>query len=298
MAEKNNYIHNSQQKDFIRDKWIEFARETYGSAEHDFGILTFPAEAMQDLHHFKKNGFIDWEEVESESEDGTHNYKITKGNIRCFEKKTSIYQLIHRKLIQAKVNNEDFCAYVVANYTRIMGGSDKTFPMDVINLDFEGRLYPNSTYPFDNTVKCIFEFQKKHKRDFSLFITWPVVEDQDMNEYKELLNNVIESNLEDPSALNFKKSFEKEIGTIKKLHYERKSVIGVTKIIIKKASQNLFMLRKKEFYVYGGGEGKQRMLSLLFNFKYDGKNGKENIIYSNDVGSSMLEVVDINKLKK
>ena len=298
MAAKKDYIHNSKQKDFIRDKWIEFAKDTYGSSDHDFGILTFPAEAMQDLHLFKKNGFIDWEEVESESADGTHNYKITKGNIRCFEKKTSIYQILHGKLIEAKVNNDDFCAYVVANYQRIMGGSDKTFPMDVINLDFEGRLYPNSTYPFDNTIKCIFEFQKKHKRNFSLFITWPVVEDNDMTEYKELLTNVIESNLEDPSALDFKKSFEEEIGGIDKLHYERKSVIGVTKVVIKKASQNLYTLGKKEFYVYGGVDEKQRMLSLLFNFKYDGRTGKENIFYSQDVASSMLPVVDINKSKK
>lgn len=296
MAKAKIYKHNSEPKNFIRDKWIEFAHEIYEDASHDFGILTFPAEAMQDLHLFKAKGFIDWEEVETESADGTYNYKITKGNVRCFEKQTSIYNTLSQKLILAKVNNDDFCAYIVANYVKIMGGSDKTFPVDVVNLDFEGRLYPNSKYPLDNTVKCIFEFQKKHKRNFSLFITWPVVEDEDMVEYKELLNNVIESNLEDPSAINFKNAFDDIIGSIEDLEYERKSVIGVTKVIIKKASQNLFTLKKNEFYVYGDGKSRQRMLSILLNFSYDGRNGKENIIYSNDVANSMLPIVDISNL--
>lgn len=296
MSKEYIYKFNSTPKNFIREKWVEFATETFEDASHDFGILTFPAEAMQDLHLFKKRGFIDWEEVETESADGTFNYRITKGNIRCFEKQTSIYKSLSQRLILAKVNNSDFCAYIVANYVKIMGGSDKTFPVDVVNLDFEGRLYYNLRYPLDNTIKCIFEFQKKHKRNFSFFITWPVVEQQDMEEYKDLLNSVIEANLEDPSALSFKDSFENIIGTIHDLDYERKSVIGVTKVIIKKASQNLFTLTKNEFYVYGHGDGigKQRMLSILLNFKYDGRNGKENIIYANDVASAMINIIDLN----
>jgi hypothetical protein len=131
---------------------------------------------------------------ETESEDGTYNYKITKGNVPCFEKSAPIFQVLNRKLINAKVKRDDFIAYIEANFTRILGGRDKTFPVDVVNLDFEGRLYPNSRYPFDNTVKYNFELQKKHKRDFSFFITWPVVEDHDLIEFKELLENVIESN--------------------------------------------------------------------------------------------------------
>lgn len=155
------YIHNSPQKDFIRNKWIEFAKEIYNGKDHAFGIITFPAEGMQDLYLFKQEGLIDWQEVETTSKDGQRNYKIVKGNVRCFEKKTSIFNILTEKLIEAKVNNDDFCAYVVSNYSRIMGGSDKTFPVDVVNLDFEARLYPNNKYPIDSTVKCIFEFQKK-----------------------------------------------------------------------------------------------------------------------------------------
>jgi len=293
MAEKKVYRHNSQPKDYIRNKWIEFASEIYANKDHEFGILTFPAEAMQDLHLFKEKGFIDWEEVETESADGTHNYKVVKGNVRCFEKKTSIYKVLNRKLISAKVCNEDFCSYIVTNYPKILRGNDRTFPVDVVNLDFEGRLYPNSTYPFDVTIKCVFEFQKQHRRDFSLFVTWPVVENEDLKEYKDLLHNVIESNLADPSALTFKKSFEESVGGIDKLEYERKSIIGVTKVIIKKASQNLFAIDKCEYYAYGGND-RQRMLSLMFNFKYEGKAGRENILYSIDVINAMLNVTEIN----
>lgn len=292
------YRHNSHPKDFVRTKWIEFAKDIYDGAAHDFGIITFPAEAMQDLRLFREEGFIEWEEVETESADGTPNYRVTRGNVRCFEQKPSIYKILNQKLIEAKVNQENFCNYVIDKYPQIMSGKDKTFPVDVINLDFESRLHATSNrYPFDITLKCIFEFQKKHKRNFSLFLTWPVVEEQDVAEYKQLLQDIIESNLADPSAANFKTSFEEKIGGIENLEYENKSVIGVTKLVIKKASQNLFTLRKNAFYVYGGGE-RQRMISLLFNFKFDGKAGRENIIYSNDVVHSLTGVTDISHLRR
>lgn len=292
MMAEGIYLHNSRHKEFIRDRWIEFARNIYDKG-HDFGILTFPAEEMQDLHLFKEHGFIDWEEVETESPDGTPNYKLIKGKVRCFEKKTSIYNALSQRLIEAKVNNDDFCAFVNSKYTEIMGGRDKTFPVDVINLDFEGRLYTNTKYPFDNTIKCIFEFQKKHKRNFSLFLTWPIVEAQDLIEYKSLLHDIIESNLEDPSAIAFREIFNNDIGSIDRLEYDRKSVIGVTKLVIKKASQNLYALSEKEFYIYGGGE-RQRMLSLLFNFRYDGRVGRENIIYANDVSNALSNITEVN----
>lgn len=144
---------------------------------------------------------------------------------------------------------------------------------------------------------AFLNFKKKHKRDIALFLTWPVVENDDITEYKNLLHSVIETNLDDPSALKFKESFEEKIGTIDSLEYERKSVIGVAKIIIKKASQNLYTLSKAEFYVYGG-TGQQRMISLLYNFKYSDKMGHENIIYSKDVVNSLVDVVDIDKIIK
>ena len=291
------YVNNSAQKEFVRDQWVEFAKEIYEGKEHDFGIVTFPAEGMQDLHLFKERGLIDWEIVETESSPGNPNFKITKGNVRCFETKTSIYNKISEKLISAKVNNTDFCAYVNAQYTRIINGSDKTFPVDVVNLDFEARLYSNLKYPIDSTIKNIFEFQKKHKRDFSLFLTWSIEEAADLQEFKELIKDVIARNLEDPSAIKFKSSFNKEFKGVDELHYERKSAIGVSKVVIKKASHHLYKLTRNAFYVYGGNP-RSRMISLLFNFTYDGSTGKENILYSNDVASSLLEVVDINKIPK
>ena len=290
---KHIYLNNSKQKDFIRNKWIQFAEEIYKEVNHDFGILTFPAEEMQDLRLFKEKGFIDWEEVETESADGTLNYRITKGKIRCFEKKSSVQRYLNQRLIQAKIEG-DFCPYIAANYSKIMSGKDKTFPVDVVNLDFDGRLQSNQKYPFEATIECIFEFQRKHKQNFSLFLTWPSTEDEDMIEYKELLENIIESNLSDPSAESFKQSFERSFRTIKDLKYERKSIIGIAKIIIKKASHSLYSLRKSEFFVYGGNEQRKRMISLMFNFYFDGGSGREHILYSKNVGIAMIEAIDVN----
>ena len=249
---------------------------------------------MQDLHLFREEGFIDWEEVETESTDGTSNYRIIKGKVRCFEKNNTIQRYLNQRLIEAKVEG-DFCPYIAANYSKIISGKDKTFPVDVVNLDFDGRLQPNSKYPLETTIKYIFEFQRKHKKNFSLFLTWPLTEKEDMTDYKDLLKNVIESNLVDPSSQTFKASFEISIGSVENLHYERKSVIGVSKIVIKKASQNLYNLNRSEFFVYGGLEKeRKRMISLLFNFIFEGKDGRENIIYSQNIITSMLDVVDIN----
>ncbi|MFI5151324.1 MAG: hypothetical protein ACHQRM_16455 [Bacteroidia bacterium] len=291
---EGKYLNNSAQKDYIRNKWVAFAKEIFTDPDRDFSILTFPAEAMQDLHLFKEEGLINWEEAESKSLDGSPNLRITKGNVRCFEKNPTIQRKLSQKLIEAKVEG-DFSPYIAANYSPILSGRNKTFPVDVVNLDFDGRLQPSNKYPFDATIKCIFEFQKNHSRNFSLFLTWPVAEGEDLDEYKELINNVIESNLDDPSAVNFKTSFEADLGAIGNLQYEQKSIIGVAKIVIKKASQNLYTLHKNEFFVYGGeAEGRKRMISLLFNFKYDGRAGRENIIYANDVIRSLNNILDIN----
>lgn len=296
MPENNTYINNSPQKNFVRGKWVEFAKEIFTDKDRDIGILTFPAEAMQDLFLFKDEGLIDWEEVESQSGDGSHNLRIIKGNLRCFEKKPNIQRKLTTRLIEAKVEG-DFPPYIASNYSTILSGRNKTFPVDVVNLDFDGRLQSNIKYPFDTTIKYIFEFQGKYQRSFSLFLTWPVSEGEDFEEFKRMLHGVIETNLDDPSAVGFKNAFEKHIGKIDNLEYERKSIIGVTKIILKKASQNLFTVAKREFYTYGGvDKNRKRMISLLFNFTYDGRVGRENIIYSSDVVNALANIIDINQV--
>lgn len=294
---KKVYKNNSGPKDFVRSRWVDFAKEIFSDQERDFGILTFPAEEMQDLILFKDEGFIDWEEAESKSSDGTPNLRITKGNLRCFEKNSMIQRKLSEKLIEAKVES-DFIPYIAANYSLIISGRNKTFPVDVVNLDFDGRMQANPKYPFDNTIKSVFEFQKNYGRNFSLFLTWPVAEGEDLSEYKTLLHDVIVGNLNDPAATAFKASFEASVGAIDRINYEQKSIIGVTKVVIKKASQNLFTLSRHEFYVYGDEElsvgGRKRMISLLFNFTYEGKAGTENIIYAKDVVNAMSDIKDIS----
>lgn len=293
MSESEIYIHNSPQKEFIRKKWIEYANLIHSKTD-EFGILTFPAKEMQDLYLFKEEGFIDREEVETKASDGTYNLKITKGKVRCFEKDINIQNYLRTKLTQAKVEG-DISAYLRTNYGSITSKKDKTFPVDVVNLDFDKRLQPNTKYPFDETIEYIFKFQKNYTKNFSLFLTWPSTETEDIEEYKNLLVSTINANLTDPSASNFTSSFLKSIGSIDKLDYEKKSVIGISKIVIKKASQNLYVLNKNEFFVYGGeSKDRKRMISLLFSFKYDGNTGTENTIYSQNVANALSRIIDIN----
>ena len=286
MSDNQTYIHNSNHKEFIRDKWVEFIQEGIDH-EDGIGIITFPAEEMQDLQLFKQKGLIDWEQNE------TGNLTIIKGKIICFEKSTKIYRTLRTKLVNAEVENTEIGAYLRQKNSGIISGSNtKIFPVDAINLDYDGNIYRGSV-PLQERIEYVFKFQAVHNKSFSFFITWPCTEEDDLDEYKNLLKNVISSNLNDPSALQFKEEFESKIGAIEDLNYDQLSLVGLTKIILKKASNNLYQLNKHELYIYGEDD-RRKMYSVLFNFKYTNDKA-ENLIYSEDVVKSLSEINTLQK---
>lgn len=274
------YLNNSKHKELIRDKWVEFIQEG-GVTENGIGILTFPAEEMQDLHLFKKNGLIDWEENE------TGSYTITKGKVICFEKSSKIFRALSTKLVNAVVESQEIGSHLRQKYDGIMKGNQRIFPLDAINLDYDGNISKNKV-PIEEKIDLIFKFQAIHRKNFSLFLTWPSTETEDEEAYKTLLKETIKNNLKDPTAVAFKEVFEKKFNEIEDLDYDNLSLIGLTKIILKKASNNKFKLVKNELFIYGE-DGRKKMYSVMYNFEYD-EHKADYLIYSEHVAFSLTEI--------
>ncbi|WP_299122999.1 hypothetical protein [uncultured Winogradskyella sp.] len=275
-----DYLHNSAHKNFIRNKWVEFIQDVLTENE-ELGIITFPAEEMQDLILFKETGLIDWEETE------TGGFNITKGKVICFEKNTTIFMKLRTKLIGAVVETTEIGAYLRINHHRIMSGNQGVFPVNAINLDYDGNLSLNKV-PIQEKIDLIFKFQAYHTQNFSLFITWPETETEDTADYKALLRQTIANNLEDPSATSFRDRFLENY-ELEELNYDNLSIIGLTKLIFRNSSNTYFKLVKHEFYVYGGN-GRRKMYSILLNFEFIGNGTSQNTIYSQDVASALSEI--------
>ena len=280
------YIHNSSHKEFIRDKWVEFIQDIIGEDE-ELGIITFPAEEMQDLLLLKERGLLDWEVNE------TGNFTITKGKIICFEKSTKIYMKLHTKLVGAVVESTEIGSYFRMKYHSIMNGNATVFPVTAINLDYDGNLSKNKV-PIQEKIDLIFKFQGAHTKNFSLFMTWPDTENEDTAEYKTLLRQTIVNNLADPSATTFRDSFLENYN-LDELNYDDLSIIGLTKLIFRNSSNAYYKLIKHEFYIYGE-IGRKKMYSILLNFEYIGNGTSQNTIYSQDVVSALTEIFTLKNI--
>ncbi|WP_346316533.1 hypothetical protein [Chitinophaga sp. YIM B06452] len=285
MTKQPVYLHNSSHKDFIREKWIEFAQEML-TAGGNLSLITFPAEEMQDLHLFATKGLIEWEQTE------TGGYKIKKGKVTCFEKSDKIWMKLSKKLINATVEKEEIGSYFQSKYKAIMSKQTKIFPADVINLDYDGNISKNKV-SIEDTIGLIFKYQALHEKNFSLFLTWPQTENEDEQSYKDMLKQTIEDNLDDPNAVQFKEKFETFFDSLNDLNYEQLSIIGLAKVIIKKASEHKFEIFKNEFYLYGE-QNRRKMFSILLNFEFS-KNARPHKIYSKDVVKSLTTLTDLNE---
>ena len=81
---------------------------------------------------------------------------------------------------------------------------------------------------------------------------------------------------------NFRTRFVEVHNDIEDLHYDNLSIVGLSKIIIRRATQSLFTLDKNEFYIYGE-DGNRKMYSLLFNLNFTDNPGTESALYIKNV---------------
>ena len=254
------YQHNSPSKDFIRNKWVEYITAVLTRKGKDLEIIDLPAEEMQDIHLFVNRGLLSWEQTE------TGAFRFTKGRVVCFEKNQNIEMALSQKFVDLKVYPE-IASHLQVNYHKIKTGAQAIFPVDTINLDFDGNISKNRT-GISQLLKLIFEFQGQHGADFCLFLTFPNTENEDDSEFKDQLKGILSSNLIDEYTQDFKNGFTAKYKTIESMDYEPFLIVSISKMIIKESSSN-FKILTNEFFTYGE-DRRMRMVSVLFDFKYIG----------------------------
>ncbi|MFC1477965.1 hypothetical protein ACFL57_00720, partial [Candidatus Margulisiibacteriota bacterium] len=238
-------------------------------------LLTFPSEEMQDLHLFVDEGLLTWEETE------TGAYRMKRGAVFCFEKSSTISKYLAEKLVAAKVYPQEFGSYLQEKYKGIMAGSNPMFPLDVINLDYDGNISKNPVH-IGEVIELLFKFQEIHNKSFNLFLTWPQTKDEDTDEYIKWLKNTVRDNLSNPIAKPFKDLFDQSFQSIDSLHYEQLSIIGITKHMVKVAADHGYTIEKNEFYNYGE-KGRRNMMSVLIYFKHIDNTKPSHQVYSEEI---------------
>lgn len=279
------YIHNSSHKNQIRDKWVEYIKllldgENRDDDDRAISVITFPAQEMQDLLLFAENGLLEFRDTETE------DYFLTKGRIICFEKNEKIWRYLRHKLVNATVEKE-FERYILSKAKSITRGKINIFPVDCINLDYDGNISKNEV-PISVMLQYIFRFQTGHKKDFALFITWPMPHEETDDEpgYFDSLRKIIRNNLTDPNATDFAELFNQEHSSIEGISYELTSIVGLSKQILQESTAHSYQLLNNEFFFYGEA-GRKQMMSVLYYFKFIGDEKPQHQIYSEDVEKTL-----------
>lgn len=271
------YLNNSRQKNALRKKWVECIKSNYSTQikSGEIALITFPAAECQDLALFASEGIIGWEKSE------TGAYCITKGKVICFEKKQKIFRVLNTRIANAILLNHEIGRYFQQEYNKLMNGQASIFPVEVINLDFDINLSKNDT-DIEEIVDLIFKFQNHFKKNFSIFLTFPITESEDEAGFKSKFKNLISSNLRDSRNNDFKKRFEEQYDKISALNYLSFLTVGISKLFVKKSSSYNYEIIKHQFMHYGGG-GRRKMISLILDFNYNELKTTTDIYYDNVV---------------
>jgi hypothetical protein len=284
---KEVYINNSSQKEIVRQKWLKFVSEFYNK-EKGLSLLTFPSDELQELQLYAESGLINWIERE------TGGLEITRGKVVWFEKESLKFSIITKKLINASSEYGELGSVLRQKCQSIMNGDTKLFPVDMINLDFDICI-STIKVPISETIERIFQYQSRHKKSFSFFMTWPHTEEFDLQDYKLQLKNAIQDNLTNPSATAFKEQFTLTYKSVSNLDYEKLSIIGMVKLILRNSSYRKYKTTNSEMLVYGGHSNRKRMFSILLNFKFVGETQAQHLIYAEDVITALTNIEDLNQ---
>lgn len=261
----STYRHDSESKQIVRSHWVQYIKDIKQGDSSPLKLITLPSSEMQELFLYKDEGLID-----AEYDENSRQFDIKKGDIYCFEKKASRYRELFEKLIGATTRQDDIGSYIRTHRPKILNNkSNLGFPLDAVNLDFEGSLC-KLKIPIEETVENIIACQSASNKPFVFFLTFPNTEDTDTDEYKQSVRAVLEKNLNDSLNTQFQENFNHTCGDINHIDYEILHMVAVFKNIIKQVSQKNYTCEKSKIIIYGDKEQvpdyRKRMTSLFFKF--------------------------------
>ncbi len=280
----DGYKENSPGKDFVREKWVAYTKESINNPTEGLSLFTLTTPEMEDVKLFVNNGLLEWSKKETES------YEITKGRLYICESNGDRCRKINDVLVNAKVWSDDVGHFLFNFYSQLFKGDRKMFPLDMINLDFDGCLAKNKV-GIEKMTEIIFDCQSKHRVKFSFFLTFPEIErcDLEETEYMDMLNGLLEENLKNEFTIKFQEDFKDKYKTVKDLTHGQFLVVCVAKLIVKNATAKGYKIVENDFIQYTGG-GDTPMISMLFRFEHTGQARPDHGLYFNEVPKTLKEI--------
>lgn len=280
------YQNNTVQKDIVRKKWVEYSKNLYDGCndKNKFTLLTLTTPQIEDILLFAKNGLFSLTLTE------TGAYFLTSGKVFCCEKNTPRFLGIREKLVGAKVEEIDICEYIWNS-----GLSRKSFPVDIINLDFDGCLSKLKKDP-ERLIDTVYNRQKEFGKNFSFFLTFPVCDDIATDAYVKHHKTRISSMLEENSEYN--SIFTEKFNSINQIDFESVLTLSLSCFFARSANHFGFSLENCDFFVYGQKRAsanieRKRMISLLFQNKYVSNTRSLNY-FNSEVLQTLKPAIDLN----
>lgn len=282
------YQHNSKDKEFIRAQWINFAEEIRDDTT-EFSMITLTTESLDDLKLFSEKGFFEISEL------NTGLLRIDKGKFKCFESNGATYRKLFKLLPNGVVVSGEIGHEIGKEYNKVFieSNEDKIFPCNVINLDFTGSISNVTKRGIVNVFKWIFEFQKKFKMSYSLFITFANTISSDETDILRQFEDIIKENVENIHT-EFKSRFDDKyssIDVLKNNSYDQFLATGISKFLVKLGSENKFTIDNFDFYYYS--KERHKMISLLFNFKFIEDNTPQIETYKQDCIKCLTDIKEV-----
>lgn len=284
------YQFNSPEKKFVRNRWIKFAKDI-SDANEDFSMITLTTESLDDLKLFSNAGFYDVNELDAGL------FRINKGKFKCFETNGQTYRKLIKLLPNEFVIAGEIGHEIGKEYNRVFieSNESKFFPCNVINLDFTNSISNVTKRDILNVFKWIFEFQKRFKKNYSLFITFANTNAENENEILQRFEEIIQENISNVHT-DFKSEFDDKyasVDVLKTESYDQFLATGISKFLVKFGSENKFTMDNFNFYYYN--KNRHKMISLLFNFKYLNGNIPQIEIYKKDCIKCLKDIEEVNQ---
>ena len=258
-------FYNTPEKAYVRDRWLFYTQSRAALLQAStIKYLTLPGVAYLDVRLLKSNGLIS---MLSPTQYNPQGLTFCESNKERFAK-------IRERLTLANSVFLKYEQFVGADQPiNITAPARKSFPYDVINLDFQGPLLePEGLLA---SVSKTILIQSQLGRSFTLFLTIKAVREFEQADKIAELETGLTSNLQNPETSSFRDEFSVQYPNFPStpLEFHEFLAVALPKFLVKYGTDKSFDTSCRERYTYVGSGHTTRMLSLIMTYEYKGMIG-------------------------
>lgn len=183
-------------KHYVRaDGWLPIFRR-YKTANHHVRYLTLCAKLAIDIRYFRSKGLLFFDQQQ-------RNYPF----VTFVERDSQDYAFIAESLGRTRLSLKGELEEILLKpdtYPKQFKDLSRTFPYDIINLDFTGEVVRPDDPPYNATIRAIekiIELQHRtSSRRWHMFLTFKVRRETASGGADDELRGIIERNLADANA--------------------------------------------------------------------------------------------------